>query len=300
MATVQNKIDFIGFITVERANPNGDPLNGNQPRVTYDGYGEISDVCLKRKIRNRLLDLGEPILMQADDYKIDDYDSIRARVMGNEEAESLLKGKEKNRETLFKALACQLWTDVRSFGQVFALRKETGIDAVSIGVRGPVSIHTAVSVEPIVVTSMQITKSLNGEPNDKKGSDTMGMKHRVDFGVYKFQGSINVQLAELTEFTEEDSEKIKQSLITLFENDASSARPEGSMEVSALYWITHPGKTSVMSTAAVHRSVSVEKKAGIQTPKAFADYLLCEEGLEKLKEEEPGIRIEKYIDGQRA
>ena len=235
MTTLQRKIDFIGFITVERANPNGDPLNGNQPRVTYDGYGEISDVCLKRKMRNRLLDMGEAILVQSDDYKTDDYDSIRSRVLGNEAAASLLKGKDKNREALFKDVACGAWLDVRSFGQVFALRKGAGIDAVSIGVRGPVTIHTAVSAEPVMVSSIQITKSVNNEPGDKKGADTMGMKHRVDFGVYKFQGSINVQLAELTKFTEEDAEKIKKALLTLFENDASSARPEGSMEVSQFY-----------------------------------------------------------------
>src|SRR5699024_3529204 len=98
---------------------------------------------------------------------------------------------------------------------------------VSVGIRGPVSIHTATSVDPIDITSMQITKSVNTEPGDGRGSDTMGTKHRVDFGVYVFYGSINTQLAEKTGFTVDDAEKIKQSLITLFENDRSEERRVG-------------------------------------------------------------------------
>ncbi len=79
MSTLQNKIDFEAIIGVNNANPNGDPLNGNMPRTTYDGYGEMSDVCIKRKIRNRLLDMGEKIFVQSDDKKIDDFQSLRER-----------------------------------------------------------------------------------------------------------------------------------------------------------------------------------------------------------------------------
>ena len=110
---------------------------------------------------------------------------------------------------------------------------------VSVGVRGPVSIHQAVSISPVEVRSMQITKSVNGEPSDKRGSDTMGMKHFVRFGLYKVKGSINVQLAEKTGFSEEDMQMVKECLRTLFVNDVSSARPEGSMEVYKLYWWEH-------------------------------------------------------------
>lgn len=219
MAALEHKIDFIGFVLVTRANPNGDPLNGNQPRTDYDGYGEISDVCLKRKIRNRLQDMGEAILVQSNDRSDDGFTSIRERVEANPSLEKILKmkEKEKGRRQKFADEASKAWIDVRSFGQVFALKKATGIDSVSVGVRGPVSVHPAVSMDPVTITDQQITKSTNGEPGDKKGSDTMGMKHRVDFGLYKFQGSINVQLAEKTGFSEEDAEKIKQALVTLFE-----------------------------------------------------------------------------------
>lgn len=133
---------------------------------------------------------------------------------------------------------------MRSFGQVFAFKgKESKGDGVSIGVRGPVSIHPAFSVDPIDVDDIQITKSVNGTTGEKKSSDTMGMKHRVAFGVYTTFGSINCQLAEKTGFTDEDAEIIKETLRTLFENDISSARPDGSMEVVRLYWWRHNCKT---------------------------------------------------------
>ncbi len=295
MAALTKKIDFIGFITVERSNPNGDPLNGNQPRTDYSGYGEISDVCLKRKLRNRLQDAGEKILVQSNERADDGCDSIRARVEENPAMEKPLKmkDKEQGRTRLFAEEACRAWMDVRTFGQVFALKKDTGVDAVSVGVRGPVTIHTAVSLDPVTITGVQITKSVNNEPGDKKGSDTMGMKYRVDFGVYKFQGSINVQLAEKTGFSDEDAAKVKEALLTIFENDASSARPEGSMEMSRFYWIEHANKTGAASSAKVHRSVSAQKKDGVDAPSRIDDYVFDDAPLYKIG----GIRIEKYVEG---
>ena len=295
MAALTKKIDFIGFITVERSNPNGDPLNGNQPRTDYSGYGEISDVCLKRKLRNRLQDAGEKILVQSNERADDGCDSIRARVEENPAMEKPLKMKDKDqgRTRLFAEEACRAWMDVRTFGQVFALKKDTGVDAVSVGVRGPVTIHTAVSLDPVTITGVQITKSVNNEPGDKKGSDTMGMKYRVDFGVYKFQGSINVQLAEKTGFSDEDAAKVKEALLTIFENDASSARPEGSMEMSRFYWIEHANKTGAVSSAKVHRSVSAQKKDGVDAPSRIDDYVFDDAPLYEIG----GVRIEKYVEG---
>lgn len=235
MKTLQEKIDFAVVFAVSHANPNGDPLTGNRPRETYDGYGEISDVCLKRKIRNRLMDLGQPIFVQSDDRSNDGHKSLKERADANPE----LKKAGKDKDSFAKA-ACQSWIDVRSFGQVFAFKgKGKSGDGVSVGVRGPVSIHSAFSVDPIISSSLQITKSVNGEPGEKKASDTMGMKHRVDFGLYVTYGSINCQLAEKTGFTSDDAEQIKKALHTLFKNDVSSARPDGSMEVVKLYWWEH-------------------------------------------------------------
>lgn len=268
METLQEKIDFAVVFAVSHANPNGDPLTGNRPRETYDGYGEISDVCLKRKIRNRLMDFGQRVFVQSDDRSNDGYKSLKERADANPE----LKKARKDKDSFAKA-ACQSWIDVRSFGQVFAFKgKGKSGDGVSVGVRGPVSIHSAFSVDPIISSSLQITKSVNGEPGEKKASDTMGMKHRVDFGLYVTYGSINCQLAEKTGFTSDDAELIKKALHTLFENDVSSARPDGSMEVVKLYWWTHNCKDGQYSSAKVHRLLHIVKKDGVESARSAEDY----------------------------
>ncbi|MGN7470652.1 type I-C CRISPR-associated protein Cas7/Csd2 [Brevibacillus sp. SAFN-007a] len=281
MTTLDHKIDFAVVLSVTKANPNGDPLNGNRPRQNYDGHGEISDVALKRKIRNRLQDMGESIFVQSNDRKSDSYGSLRERADANPELEKVLKSKNVSSDE-FARIACQEWIDVRSFGQVFAFKAEKGA-GVSVGVRGPVSIHTATSLDPIDISSVQITKSVNSEPGASRGSDTMGMKHRVDSGVYVFYGSINTQLAEKTGFTNEDAEKIKRALVSLFENDASSARPEGSMEVHRVYWWEHHSKLGQYSSAKVHRSLLIERL--VEEPKKFDDYLFSVQPLDGLKVE---------------
>ena len=280
METLQNKIDFALVIAVNHANPNGDPLNGNHPRETYEGYGEISDVCLKRKIRNRMMDFGASVFVQSDDRCNDGFRSLKDRADACPELSDAQK--KKDREAYAKA-ACAKWMDVRSFGQVFAFKD--GKEGVSVGVRGPVSLHPAFSIEPINIESLQITKSVNSITTDKKSSDTMGTKHRVDFAVYTTFGSINCQLAEKTGFTMEDAELIKEALHTLFENDASSARPDGSMEVLRLYWWKHDCKNGQYSSAKVHRLLHVKPKN--ELPKNIQDYeITCGEL--------PGLSVEVY------
>lgn len=277
MSTLQNKIDFVALISVTRANSNGDPLNGNRPRTDYNGFGEISDVCIKRKIRNRMQDLGHKIFVQSEDRCDDGFGSL------SERASAETKGiKERD---VYAAKACETWLDVRTFGQVFAFKDAKGL---SVGVRGPVSIHQAVSLSPVEIESLQITKSVNGEKKEKgesRASDTMGMKHFVRFGLYEIKGSINVQLAEKTGFSQEDAETVKECLRTLFVNDASSARPDGSMEVVGLYWWQHNCKEGQYSSARVHRSVKVSLKPGVELPNCPEDYEICCEPLEGLNPE---------------
>ena len=281
MSILQNKIDFAVILTVENANPNGDPLNGNRPRVTYEGNGEMSDVCIKRKIRNRLQDMGEKIFVQSNDRKEDDFDCLSRR------ASETIKDYINNDDYAKKASAT--WFDVRAFGQVFAFKNpdkvKNGKDGVSVGVRGPVSVHQAISISPVDIHSMQITKSVNSEPGDKKSSDTMGTKHMVEFGVYLVKGSINVQLAEKTGFMEEDAEKIKECLRTLFINDSSSARPDGSMEVVKVYWWKHNNKIGQYSTAKVHKSLKINQKEGVAFPRNLEDYEISIEELDGLTPE---------------
>ncbi len=289
MTTLSHKIDFAVIVDVRNANPNGDPLNGNRPRVTYEGFGELSDVCIKRKIRNRLQDNGQKIFVQSDDRRKrnDKYRSLKNRLDGE------LKNVSKKDDEKFREAACQMWFDVRAFGQVFPFK------SVPIGIRGPVSIHPAFSVVPVLdrVSSLQITKSVSGEGDGtKRGSDTMGMKHRVDHGVYVFYGSINPQLAEKTGFSDDDALKIKEAIRTLFENDASSARPEGSMEVIRVYWWDHNNKNGQYSSAKVHRAVkeSVGLIDAEKEPRSILDYKIPSK--EEIDSKLPGLQCE-VIEG---
>ncbi|GAB60571.1 type I-C CRISPR-associated protein Cas7/Csd2 [Rheinheimera nanhaiensis] len=254
--SLQNKIDFAIIFSVKNANPNGDPLNGNRPRTDYDGFGEITDVCLKRKTRDRLQDAGQAIFVQSDEKKTDGYPSLRARAEGVL-GKDVLNAKKTKPEDAAK-LACETWFDVRAFGQLFAFKSEEK-DGVSIPIRGPVSIHSAFSIEPVSITSTQITKSVSGDGDgSKKGSDTMGMKHRVDNAVYVAFGAMSPQLAEKTGFSDADANTLKSILPKLFEGDASSARPEGSMAVEKVIWWQHSSKAGQYSSAKVHRTLNVK------------------------------------------
>ncbi|MFH1195770.1 MAG: type I-C CRISPR-associated protein Cas7/Csd2 [bacterium] len=305
--TLKNKIDFAVILSVNKANPNGDPLSGNRPRTDYEGYGELSDVCIKRKIRNRLMEK-HSIFVQSDDNRIDEYRSLRSR------AEGVLKGVDMSDDKKFREAACKQWIDVRAFGQVFAYKaigKKTkkakeGTEAiaekdeasVSIGIRGPVSVHPAFSVASVSdrVASIQITKSVSGEGDGaKKASDTMGMKHRVNHGMYVFYGSINPQLASKTLFSDEDAKAIKEALKTLFVNDESSARPAGTMEVNKLFWWKHNSPNGQYSSAKVHRSIRDKVKPNKEEPKSISDYYIPSES--EINAELPGLKVE-IIDGE--
>lgn len=299
---LNNKIDFVVFFTVNKANPNGDPLNGNRPRIDFEGYGEVSDVCIKRKIRNRWIDMEQNVFVQSDSKCVDGYKSLKERWESNPKVKAEIKGKNKEEE--LAKIACEEWIDIRGFGQVLAFKgkkakkeedsednKEKG---VSIGVRGPISIHTATSLDKVQISSMQITKSVNGEPtkSGEKSSDTMGMKHRIDFGVYKLCGSINVQLAEKTGFCREDAELLKEALCTLFENDSSSARPDGTMEVNKVYWFEHKTKSGDVPASKIHNGISQEVVD--QSLNSFARYRIKENVFDGFEKEEVNAQLTLY------
>jgi CRISPR-associated protein Csd2 len=266
MSILKNKIDFVLYFTVKNANPNGDPLMGNMPRTDYEGYGEVSDVCIKRKVRNRMQEMQDDngnkfeIFVQSQDRNEDGHKSLDSRFKA--------QFKENASDDEVHKKSCEKWIDVRSFGQVMTFQKR------SLGIRGPVSISLAKSLNPVDVISLQITRSTNGmDPKEGKdrSSDTMGTKHFVDFGVYKLTGSINCYFAEKTGFSVNDAEVVKESLRTLFLNDLSSARPEGSMEVKRIYWFIHPNKLGVASSAKIHDLV-IDDSNNNSIKKSFEEY----------------------------
>lgn len=249
-----NKIDFALVISAQFCNPNGDPLNGNRPRQDYDGYGYITDVCLKHKIRNRFADYGEKVLIIEDSRVTDGLFSIGARVKAQPPLNECIKRKDPD---AFRNEACRIWLDVRTFGQVFAFKD--GSQGVSVPVRGPVSIGEARSLDIISIIDIGITKGTNLEDDKsrKKDSATMGNKYVIDHSDYVAYGSIYPQLAELTGFSDADAQILKSSMATIFENDASSARPSGSMG-SQLFWWEHDCPTGRKNSLHVHRSLHVK------------------------------------------
>jgi CRISPR-associated protein Csd2 len=209
------------------------------------------------------------IFVQSDDNKYDEYPNLRKR------AEAML-GNLKNIPDI-RNKACEIWFDVRAFGQVFPFKgsekkgkknqdtdsSENGSSGagISIAIRGPVTIQAAFSLENIssYIISEQIIKSTSLEGDGvNRQSDQMGMKHRIGKEVtYVTFGSMNPQLAERTGFSDEDAAVIKSILPKLFENDASSARPEGSMAVRKAFWWEHNCKAGQYSSAKVHKTLAV-------------------------------------------
>ncbi|WP_148887572.1 MULTISPECIES: type I-C CRISPR-associated protein Cas7/Csd2 [Streptococcus] len=277
---LEHKIDFMVTVEVREANANGDPLSGNMPRTNAANQGLISDVAIKRKIRNRMQDFGHTIFVQANDRIEDGLNSLEKRF------KTQFTGKESDEEINEKAN--QLWMDVRSFGQVFTYLKDR-----SFAIRGPVSVSMAKSLDPIIISSLQITRSTNGVEPKKAGgrsSDTMGTKHFVDYGVYVIKGSINPNFAEKTGFSNEDAEVIKEVLVSLFENDASSARPEGSMRVREVFWFTHSNKLGNVSSARVFDLIEFDKEK--QDKDSYDDYRI-HLNQEKLAEyEAKGLKVD--------
>lgn len=293
--SLQNKIDFALIFSVKNANPNGDPLNGNRPRTDYDGFGEISDVCLKRKLRDRLQDAGQSIFVQSDEKKTDGMGSLKERAeseefgLGKDALKTDKKSPNKKDETALAA--CQKWLDVRSFGQLFAFGKSGEAAGVSIPIRGPITIQSAFSIQPVSITSTQITKSVNSEEakgKSTKSSDTMGMKHRVDAATYVSYGAMSPQLAERTGFSNDDASVIKSVLPKLFEGDASSARPEGSMTVDYVVWWEHNNKSGQYSSGKVHNALREHIEQDKPLNKAAIE--------DSLKTELPELAVE-VIDG---
>ncbi len=272
-----NKVDFIMTFTVENANGNGDPLSGNRPRMDSNGLGEVSDVCLKRKIRNRFQDNGNAIFVQSKERTDDGCTSLEKRYekyfdkkISDEEVEKGFNEK---------------WIDVRAFGQVITYDKR------SIGIRGPISIGIAKSLDPITIEDMQITKSVNGmeqkNPNDK-APDTMGMKHFVEFGTYVVQGAVNSYFAEKTGFDDKDLEEFKEALRTIFVNDASSARPDGSMEVKQIFWFEHSCKVGDVSSAKIKSLIEWDKE---KEHHCYEDYNIYVNEEELKEYEELGLKL---------
>lgn len=267
---LSNRYDFVLCFDVENGNPNGDPDAGNAPRVDVEsGYGYITDVCLKRKIRNyvELSKEGIPgynILIKPDR-------SLNAKFTEAYENEGLkTKNKGKNSDDVKKArdYMCRSYFDVRAFGAVMS----TGDDPCGI-VRGPVQINFARSISPVSIQDVTITRQARTTEDRKETGDTeMGRKSIIPYALYRAEGYVSAALAnKLTDLSEEDVELLWTAIINMFEHDHSAAR--GKMCMRKLYVFKHDNVLGNCPSHILFDKIKVKEKGNV-IPRAFKDYII--------------------------
>lgn len=265
---LENRYDFVMLFDVENGNPNGDPDAGNSPRVDAEsGYGYVTDVCLKRKIRNYVElckegEAGYNILIKPDK-------SLNAKFTEAYEAEGLkLKNKGKNADDVKKAreYMCRNYFDVRAFGAVMS----TGDDQCGI-VRGPVQINFARSISPVNIQDVTITRQARTTDERKETGETeMGRKSIIPYALYRAEGYISAALAnKSTNLTEDDVELLWTAIINMFETDHSAAR--GKMCMRKLYVFKHDNVLGNCPSHILFDKISVKEKENI-LPRSFSDY----------------------------
>ena len=273
--SLDRRHDFVLLFDVKDGNPNGDPDAGNLPRLDAEsGHGLVTDVCLKRKVRNYVgLARGEnpPYEIYVKEKAVLNKQHERAYIgIG---AEDLLKGDDKKRKGGDKvdearAWMCRNFFDVRTFGAVMS----TGINCGQV--RGPVQLTFARSVSPVVALEHSITRMAvaTEAEAEKQGGDnrTMGRKFTVPYGVYVTHGFISAPLAEQTGFSQEDLELFWEALGGMFEHDHSAAR--GMMSTRGLYVFEHGSKLGNAPAHTLFERVQVRLRDGVLAPRAFTDY----------------------------
>ncbi|MFO1381003.1 MAG: type I-C CRISPR-associated protein Cas7/Csd2 [Chitinivorax sp.] len=276
--SLSNRYDFVLVFDVRDGNPNGDPDAGNLPRLDAEsGHGLVTDVSLKRKVRNFVgLVKGEqpPFEIYVKEKAILNQTHERAYVAVG--AEDVLKGDDKKRkgsgDTVDQARKwmCKNFFDVRTFGAVMS----TGVNCGQV--RGPVQLTFARSVEPVVALEHSITRmavATEAEAEKQQGDNrTMGRKHTVPYGVYVAHGFISSFLAKQTGFGEEDLELLWQSLENMFEHDRSAAR--GEMATRGLYVFKHDSELGNAHAHALFERIAIQRKEGVEVPRSFGDYLV--------------------------
>ena len=266
---MENRYDFVMLFDVENGNPNGDPDAGNAPRVDAEtGFGYITDVCLKRKIRNyvELIKEGEAgyqILVKPDRF-------LNAKFTEAYEAEGLThKNKGKNIDDVKKArdYMCRNYYDVRAFGAVMS----TGEDPCGI-VRGPVQLNFARSLSPVNIQDVTITRQARTTEERKETGETeMGKKSVIPYALYRGEGYISAALAnKVTGLTEEDVDLLWKAIINMFENDHSAAR--GKMCMRKLYVFRHSNVLGNCPSHLLFDKISVSLKEEEKPPRQFGDY----------------------------
>ncbi|MBQ4635470.1 MAG: type I-C CRISPR-associated protein Cas7/Csd2 [Akkermansia sp.] len=258
-----NKIDFILLFDAVDANPNGDPDAGNMPRQdTETSHGIVTDVCLKRKIRNyvQLSRNNEP------PYEI----YVRENAILNRQQQrsytALETAGKKPTPEEAKAWMCRNFYDIRAFGAVMS----TGVNCGQV--RGPVQLSFARSFDPVIPAEIAVTRCAVTKEEDATKERTMGRKYVIPYALYMVKGTVNPFFAAQTGFEESDLELLIESLIHMFDFDASAARPAGSMVVRKLILFRHSSQLGNAPAHKLYDALKIGKKTGVETPRCVADY----------------------------
>lgn len=271
---IHNRYDFVVLFDVENGNPNGDPDAGNMPRVDPEtGLGLVTDVCLKRKIRNYV----EAVKEGEKEYRIyikenaplETSDKEALDYIGADDIKTIKK-KDPQADEKIRNFMCSNFYDIRTFGAVMTTFVKGALNCGQV--RGPVQIGFARSIDPIAPQEITITRvAITTEKDAMNKSTEMGRKYIVPYALYRAEGYVSANLArKVTGFSEEDLELLWQAIINMFENDHSAAR--GNMAVRELIVFKHDSELGNAPSYKLFERVSVKKKEDCQTPRSYKDY----------------------------
>jgi CRISPR-associated protein Csd2 len=282
MGNLEKRYDFVLLFDVKDGNPNGDPDAGNLPRMDAEtGMGLVTDVCLKRKVRNYVQLSGQNIFIKEKgvlNLFIDKaYEDLKIDL--TKEPSDPKDGKKRNKDGTAqggevdkgRAQMCKQYYDIRTFGAVMS----TGANAGQV--RGPVQLTFARSIEPIVALEHSITRmavATEAEAEKQSGDNrTMGRKYTVPYGLYRASGFVSAHLANQTGFSEEDLNLFWDSLLNMFEHDRSAAR--GMMATRGLYVFEHSTALGNAPAYALFDRITIERKNALSGPaRSFEDYVV--------------------------
>ena len=278
MEAIKNRYDFVILFDVENGNPNGDPDSGNMPRIDPEtGYGLVTDVCLKRKIRNYVEMVREGVpgyrIYIKDGVPLNASDREACEYLGIEASKEALKAAKKNDEHIdekIRDFMCQNFYDIRTFGAVMTTFVKGALNCGQV--RGPVQLGFARSVDPILPQEVTITRvAITTEADAENKGTEMGRKYIVPYGLYRVEGYVSANLArKTTGFSEDDLNLLWTAILNMFENDHSAAR--GNMAVRELIVFKHDSEFGNAPAYKLFDTVKVAHKPDVVAPRSYSDY----------------------------
>lgn len=274
---IKNRYDFVILFDVENGNPNGDPDAGNMPRVDPEsGFGLVTDVCLKRKIRNYVETLKEDEpgygIYIKDQVPLNRSDSKALEYLGVKGDLKAAKKDDPSLDLKVRDFMCQNFYDIRTFGAVMTTFVKGNLNCGQV--RGPVQLGFARSVDPVLPQEITITRvAITTEADAEKKTTEMGHKYIIPYGLYRAEGYISANLArKVTGFSEEDLQLLWQAILNMFEDDHSAAR--GKMAVRELIVFKHESELGNAPAYKLFESVSVERRSDVAIPRGYGDYVV--------------------------